>query len=170
VWYTDNSGNYLSSAFDSASGTSAALQSFESSFQQDLNGDALIGPSTISAGETLEVISSYSGQVLFAASTGTLELLNSSTFAGTVAGMTGQDTIDFADIDPTKVHQPVYSGTASSGTLTVTDGSHTANIALLGNYMASTFVTSSDGHGGTNVVDPSAVWTQTSLLVQPQHA
>ena len=44
VWTTDNSGNYLSSAFDVASGTSAALQSFETSFQQDLNGDGSIGP------------------------------------------------------------------------------------------------------------------------------
>ena len=44
VWFTDNSGNYLSSAFDVASGTSAALQSFETSFQQDLNGDGVIGP------------------------------------------------------------------------------------------------------------------------------
>ena len=43
VWNTDNSGNYLSSAFDVASGTSAALQSFETSFQQDLNGDGYIG-------------------------------------------------------------------------------------------------------------------------------
>ena len=44
VWNTDNSGNYVSSAFDVASGTSAALQSFETSFQQDLNGDGSIGP------------------------------------------------------------------------------------------------------------------------------
>jgi hypothetical protein len=51
------------------------------------------------------------------------------------------------------------------GTLTVTDGSHTANIALLGNYLASTFVASSDGHGGTNVVDPAAAG-QVSLLAQ----
>ena len=43
VWNTDNSGNYVSSAFDVASGTSAALQSFETSFQQDLNGDGYIG-------------------------------------------------------------------------------------------------------------------------------
>jgi len=35
-----------------------------------------------------------------------------------------------------------------SGELTVSDGIHTANIALLGNYMASTFVMASDGHGG----------------------
>src|SRR6266550_7836367 len=44
VWTTDNSGNYLSSAFNVASGTSAALESFETSFHQDLNGDGVIGP------------------------------------------------------------------------------------------------------------------------------
>ena len=43
VWFTDNSGNYISSAFDSAAGSSTALQSFETSFQQDLNGDGLVG-------------------------------------------------------------------------------------------------------------------------------
>ena len=42
VWYIDSSGNYLSSAFNSASGTSATLKSFEPSFQQDLNGDGTI--------------------------------------------------------------------------------------------------------------------------------
>ena len=47
VWSTDANGNYLSSAFVSASGSSAELQSFEPSFQQDLNGDGTIGvPST----------------------------------------------------------------------------------------------------------------------------
>ncbi|MFZ1094613.1 MAG: hypothetical protein WAN75_36275 [Xanthobacteraceae bacterium] len=43
-----------------------------------------------------------------AADTGTLKLDNSATFAGTVAGMTGHDTIDFADIDPTKVQTPSF--------------------------------------------------------------
>jgi len=170
AWTTDSSGNYITSTIGTVSGTDYALQSLEPSFHQDLNGDGLIGSSTIGAAETLEVISTYSGQISFGASTGTLDLLNSESFAGTVAGMTGQDAIDFADIDPTKVQHPTYSGTASGGTLTVTDGSHTANIALLGDYMASTFVTSSDGHGGTNVVDPTATGTsQTSFLVQPHH-
>ena len=161
---------FTSSAITLVSGTSSALESFETTFQQDLNGDGIIGPPNIGAGETLEVVSAYSCQISFATSTGTLDLLNSLSFAGTVAGMTGQHTIDFADIDPTKVQEPSYSGTASGGTLTVTDGSHTANIALLGDYMASTFVTSSDSHGGTNVVDPSATGTsQTSFLVQLHH-
>ena len=42
VWYTDKSGNYLSNV-GVLSGTSATLESFETSFQQDLNGDGLIG-------------------------------------------------------------------------------------------------------------------------------
>src|ERR1700730_8718842 len=87
-------------------------------------------PTTIGAGETLELTSGYSGQLSFAADTGTLKLDNSATFAGTVAGMAGQDTIDFADIDPTKAQAASYSGDASGGTLTVTDGARTANIAL----------------------------------------
>jgi hypothetical protein len=53
----------------------------------------------------------------------------------------------------------------------VTDGTHTANIALLGNYLASTFVTSSDGHGGTAIVDPLLASTNHQMvLTQPQHA
>jgi hypothetical protein len=43
IWYTDSSGNYLSSAFNSAAGTSALLESFEPSFNDDLNGDGTIG-------------------------------------------------------------------------------------------------------------------------------
>jgi hypothetical protein len=55
-------------------------------------------------------------------------------------------------------------------TLHVTDGTHTANIALMGNYMASTFVASSDGRGGTLVVDPPAATGQNNLLAPPRHA
>jgi 20S proteasome alpha/beta subunit len=43
VWYTDANGNYLSSAFDSASGSSTQLESLEPSFNDDLNGDGVIG-------------------------------------------------------------------------------------------------------------------------------
>jgi hypothetical protein len=103
--------------------------------------------------------------VTFASDTGTLKLDNSSSFAGTVAGMTGQDTIDFADIDPTKVQPPSYDST--SGKLHVTDGAHSADIALIGNYMASVFVAGSDGHGGTSVVDPPALGGVAPLVTPP---
>jgi hypothetical protein len=39
------------------------------------------------------------------------------------------------------------------GTLTVSDGRHTAAFALLGNYMAASFVAVADGHGGTLVTE-----------------
>jgi hypothetical protein len=61
------------------------------------------------------------------------------------------------------VRHPSYSGDSSGGTLTVTDGTHAANIALLGNYMASVFVAGSDGHGGTALGGAQA-------LVTPPHA
>ena len=43
MWNTDSSGNYVSNAIGIVSGTSAALQSLETSFHQDLNGDGVIG-------------------------------------------------------------------------------------------------------------------------------
>jgi hypothetical protein len=84
-------------------------------------------------------------------------------------GMSGKDTIDFADIDPTKVQPPSFNGDSTGGTLAVSDGKHSANIALLGNYMASVFVASSDGHGGTSVVDPPALGG-VQPLITPPHA
>jgi hypothetical protein len=44
--------------------------------------------------------------------------------------------------------------------LTVTDGAHTANLHLSGDYTGATFVTSSDGHGGTTVIDPTTAKQQ----------
>ena len=84
--------------------------------------------------------------------------------------MSGQDAIDFADINFAMVQKPSYSGNSLGGTLTVTDGTHTANIALLGNYMASSFVASSDGHGGSLMTDSSSTFAQNTLLTLPQHA
>ena len=43
VWATDKNGNYMSNIIGTASGTSTALESIESSFHQDLNGDGQIG-------------------------------------------------------------------------------------------------------------------------------
>src|SRR5271157_5637003 len=43
VWDTDSSGNYVSAPLSNVSGTSAALESIEASFNDDLNGDGIIG-------------------------------------------------------------------------------------------------------------------------------
>jgi len=48
----------------------------------------------------------------------------------------------------------VYTGSATSGVLTVTEGANVATIHLIGDYLGQTFALSADG-GGTKVVDPS---------------
>ncbi len=113
-------------------------------------------PAIVNAGATLELATAYASQVTFFGSTGTLKLDNPASFAGTVAGMTANDTIDFTNLNPNTIQTPSFAGTSSGGTLTVTDGTRTDQVALLCNYLASTFVASSDGHGGTSVIDPPA--------------
>ena len=54
---------------------------------------------------------------------------------------------------------------ATGGSLTDGNSSETAKVALLGNYMASSFATASDGHGATLVSDP--VMTQHPPLAHP---
>ncbi|MGE3647860.1 MAG: protease, partial [Reyranellaceae bacterium] len=43
AWHTDGGGNYLSSPTGVVSGSSPALLAFETSFNQDLNGNGFIG-------------------------------------------------------------------------------------------------------------------------------
>ena len=46
VWSTDSNGNYIANLIGAVSGNSAALESFETIFNQDLNGDGTIGLAT----------------------------------------------------------------------------------------------------------------------------
>ena len=113
-----------------------------------------IASGTTISGGTLQITSGGSdgGNVTFAANTGKL-LLDATTFSGTVAGMTAQDTIDLRHFSFAATHV-TSAVTATSATLTVTDGADVAHIVLLGNYMASTFTVSNDAFGGTSIVDP----------------
>jgi hypothetical protein len=100
----------------------------------------------------------FSEAVAFASgSTGVLQLAHAQTYTGTISGFstTGANALDLGDIAYAKgTTLASFSGTASGGTLTITDGTHAAKIKLSGNYTTSTFTLSSDGHGGTIVVDP----------------
>jgi autotransporter passenger strand-loop-strand repeat protein len=190
-WATDSNGNYTSNITGLVSGTNATLKSLEATFYQDFNGDGVIDtpttvinvtghvvlplssvtqPAAIAAGATLELTGADTSSVMFKGTTGTLQLDSSTGFSGTVAGMTGQDTLDLRDIDFADIQTPSFSGNSTGGTLSVTDGTHTAGIALLGNYLASTFAASSDGHGGTSIIDPHTAANQSALLAQSQHA
>jgi hypothetical protein len=74
-------------------------------------------------------------------------------FAGQIANFGGQNGIDFRDIAFGANTSLGYAENDSntSGTLGLSDGAHWANITLLGDYMAASFATGSDGHGGTLV-------------------
>jgi hypothetical protein len=67
----------------------------------------------------------------------------------TIAGFSGGDTIDVTDLVFATFKSLAYSGTTSAGKLVVTDGSHSATVALTGNYVLADFSHISDGHGGT---------------------
>ena len=84
-----------------------------------------------------------------------LELSRSQSYAGAISGFSrqGQTALDLADIGFASPGEASFSGTSSSGVLTVTDGSHTAHITLIGDYLGQAFVASSDGHGGVLVVE-----------------
>ncbi|MBR0774523.1 M10 family metallopeptidase C-terminal domain-containing protein, partial [Bradyrhizobium diazoefficiens] len=77
IWNADNNGNFVSSATAVVSGSSAALEGFESSFHQDLNGDGVIG------------VPAASVTVIEAAGSTKLDLIGSNYFLDPVSGGTG---------------------------------------------------------------------------------
>jgi hypothetical protein len=88
---------------------------------------------------------------LVAGATGTLVLDDSFDFSGTVSGLNGDDQIDLRDIsfgvDTFVSYAENEAGTG--GTLSVSDGAHTANISLLGIYSADMFELAADAQLGT---------------------
>ncbi len=156
-----------SSAFGSWLGSPAALLSyapFESfasaggaslSSSSGSTGSEGSGLVEVSSGGTAEISGASGSTVVFDGSSGTLELEDAPGFTGRVVGLSGSDTIDLADIAFNASMQATFVGTTSGGTLTVTNGAETAEIELAGDYLSSTWSVSSDGHGGTNVVDPT---------------
>ena len=58
VWSTDSSGNFTSNLLSNVPGTSGALESMETTFHQDLNGDGVIGvvPTTIEASGSTSLV------------------------------------------------------------------------------------------------------------------
>jgi hypothetical protein len=178
VWNTDSNGNVISNAVGGiVSGSSSALQGIEASFHQDLNGDgiillsgsgSIIGANSlvVGSGASAELTGAYSGSISFAGATGTLVIDNSANFHGTIGGQLAKgDIIDLADITAGAGATIGYSGNNSPGTLTVSDGIKTASLALLGNFSLANFIASSDGHGGTNVVDPPLPTDQPGSLM-----
>ena len=114
--------------------------------------------SAVIAYGTLAALGAFGETVAFTGATGTLTLGQSQAYAGAVSGLskTGGTALDLRDIAFTGSGEASFSGTAKGGTLTVTDGTHTAHIALKGNYVGVSFVAASDGAGGVVVTASGA--------------
>ena len=169
VWSTDGNGSYVANVIGLVSGNSYALESVETTFHQDLNGDGVVGlyaapgttlqisqgPVTIGVGATAEVTGANSNSATFAAATGVLKFDQPSTFTGEIFGFTGNgqlaglDQIDLKGINYNAV-QDSYAG----GVLTVADGTNTVRLSFSGSYSLGNFEAASDGDGGTIVYDP----------------
>ena len=144
------------------------------------NGSTAAGTSgapTIGTGKTFELPAGDPGPVAFTGSSGTLIIDGSASaghaldFTGPVSGFGGQNVIDLPGIAFDAQTTLGYSANndQTGGTLSLADGSHCANIALLGNYMASCFAAESDNHGGTMVVAETPQAGDQSLLSNPHH-
>jgi hypothetical protein len=110
-------------------------------------GSALIGGSA-----SLEIggASSIEAKFDFSA-TGTLKLDHAANFTGSVAGLASGDQLDLHDILFGAGTTATYTAnqTGDGGTLSVSDGTHTANIGILGQYSGAGFTTSAENGGGT---------------------
>jgi hypothetical protein len=116
------------------------------------------GSALISGAGTLEVGGTGSLNVTFDATASGLLKLDHFDFSGVVSGFDGNDKLDFVAVDfgaGTSVSFAV-NGSGTGGTLSVSDGVHTASVDLLGVYAADSFATGTDGQGGTlvNFSDP----------------
>ena len=130
----------------------------------------MVDPVTVAQGAAVELASAYAGAVSFAGTTGTLRLDDAAGFTGTIAGFEAHRiVIDLPSIAFNAHTTLGYSENSSDtgGTLSVKDGAFAAKVALLGNYMAASFVTTADGHGGTLVTEAAQMESQHPLLTTP---
>jgi len=97
----------------------------------------------------------FGRNVAFTGTTGELDLADAAAYSGSIKGFSkkGKTSLDLRDIGFVGSAEATFSGTTKGGVLTVTDGADTAQITFKGNYTASTWIASSDGDGGTLVID-----------------
>ncbi|HEX3497922.1 MAG TPA: hypothetical protein VHT04_01225 [Stellaceae bacterium] len=130
------------------------------------------GTAAIDGTARLEFASAASANTTFdAGAAGTLKLDQSAGFTGTVAGFAAGDTFDLADIGFGAGTTLSYAADVGgiSGMLTVSDGAHTASLALLGQYAAAGFQDAGDAGAGTFVTYVPPSGSDPALLSQPQH-
>ena len=159
-------GHYTTASFHPGDDGSGHLEITDPPVVEQKSGNA---PATIAAGTVLEVKVSDSGKVTFAGPTGTLWLDRPRPSPARWRTSARMTSIELPGIR-FGVHTTLgYSENSSDtgGTLSVKDGTHIAKLALLGNYMATSFVTAADGHGGTLITEAAQTANQLVPLTTP---
>jgi hypothetical protein len=98
----------------------------------------------------------------FTSDGGILQLDKAESYTGKIAGLSPSvpnDVVDLRDISFTGVTDN-YVGNTSSGVLTISDGTTTAHLKMIGNFTTASFNLSDDGTGRVRFSDPSAPMVQ----------
>jgi len=154
---TENGTTVLTGGFEFVFGT-AIGDTVNSGGTERVFGGAHLSGATVNGGfvELLSGGTAGTSQINFTLNGGTLQLDDSVHFDGTISGFGVPGGIDLRDISfaSSGFSLGYSSSTSSSGTLTVTDGTNTATLHLLGQYVAGNFTAQADGNGGTLITDP----------------
>jgi autotransporter passenger strand-loop-strand repeat protein len=154
-----------------ASGTTVEHQGYE------YVGSGGTASATTIDGGVVEVASggsTGSAPIAFTSNGGDLQLDASVSFHGSIGGFGSPfgvtEEIDLRDVafGSGTALSFTEAGNNLSGTLTVSDGTHTASLTLLGQYATGNFTLSSDGHRGTFITDPPL--TASSPVLAAHHA
>jgi VCBS repeat-containing protein len=92
--------------------------------------------------------------IAFVGSGGTLSLDAASTISGPISGFGDGDTLDFTGITWSATVTDIWNDTTN--TLTVSDGTHTATLNLVGQYDQNSFALKQDAGAGVDVVSSPA--------------
>jgi hypothetical protein len=110
------------------------------------------GTATIGDGGLIDFDAASDANVSFADNAaGTLRLDDSADFSGTIAGLTSDDTLIFGDMASGASVTYTANASGTAGTLTVSDGTNSSQVTVLGQYSAADFHTSTDANGATQV-------------------
>jgi hypothetical protein len=118
-------------------------------------------------GGTFAAETAFSQAITFAGRSGVLELGASQAFSATISGFSagGRDRLALDDIGFVNANEASFVGNASGGTLTVSDGTHTARLRLDGDYLGDTFTAASNGRGGVVVTAATSQSSNTHAFV-----
>ncbi len=126
VWNTDANGNITTNPIASASGNDASLQSIETNFHQDLNGDGVIGPAshTSPAAAVAPITAPASGNAILSGTAASDSFVFNANFGNdTVGGFRpGTDHVDidhslFASVADIVAHTADNAGSGATSTI-----------------------------------------------------